>query len=77
MAKGKIAPHLTDAVEHMAKMGYGYWPEKARAELRALLAVQKWARIKHHDLRVPDEKCPLCRALARLDRVSGAREGTP
>jgi len=42
-----------------------------RTEYNALLAVAKWARIKHHDLRVADKDCPLCRALARLDRASG------
>ena len=35
------------------------------------LAVEKLARIRHHDLRIADDECELCRALARLDRASG------
>lgn len=68
-----VAPVLRDLVEKAEQLGLGYAPSKARAELRALLAVARAARrgcrttcgygrggFEHGD------ECPTGRALARL-----------
>lgn len=72
----KIAPRLIKQTEIEVKVS---WDKEialeAQRELRALLAVAKWAKIRHHDLSVGDDSCELCRALARLDKVS--KKGTP
>jgi hypothetical protein len=70
----KIAPNLQIVVNAIRR-------EDAKAELRALLAVARAAKVKprgditkaieHHDTGGKDPACRLCRALARLDRVSG------
>lgn len=80
MSKSKIAPVLADTVNAMERMGLGYAPMKARAELRALLAVARagdrffWHAVQNNPCCI-DDSCGsgarFRRALARLDRVSG------
>ena len=65
----KIAPTLQIQITALT----GTTGDRARAELRALLAVaraaQAWRQFEHDKHLDPDVR-RLCRALARLDRAS-------
>jgi hypothetical protein len=67
----KIAPDLNAWVSFwIQKDGEGIEMKKARAQLRAILSVVRAAK-KARPNCGPNCTNPMCKALARLDKVSG------
>ena len=77
LVRGQV-PNL-QAVMDDAEKRHPMFTPRARAELRALLAVARAARKDHNpggewcDAFTKTSECPGCRALARLDRATSPR----